>query len=451
MLKTKNILVGLMLVIVCSYSIHGQGGFNLPRMDYDKIKFRLINNLIILPVEINGVELSFILDTGVSKPILFNITNTDSLQIKNVETIYLRGLGEGSQPIEALRSRSNFFKIGNALNINQDIYVVFDGSMNFSNRLGVNVHGIIGYDVFENFVVEINYITKVLKLHKPEEYKAKRCKKCEVFDLSFFNNKPYIESEVKIDSTFITTKLLIDTGSSDALWLFEDPSLGLIPYNQLFFDDFLGKGLSGNVYGKRSKVKSFKLKSFELDNVNAAFPDSSSLGRARHITNRNGSVSGEILKRFNIVFDYKNSKITLKKNSNFRTPFYYNRSGIILEQTGTRVVKEKEDRGRVGYGNKGANSTQIELQTHYQYSLKPSYSIVELRSGSPAEKVGLKVGDVILSVNGKQSYEISLQRIMEYFKNDIGKLIRLKVDRNGETMAFEFRLEDVFKQKKLSH
>lgn len=449
MIITKKILLALLFTVVCFIPLFGQGDFNLPRKNTDKIKFQFINNLIVIPIELNGVELSFILDTGVSKPILFNITNTDSLQIKNVETIFLRGLGQGGKPIEALRSQKNFFKIGNAININQDIYVVFDNSINFTNRLGVNVHGIIGYDLFKNFIVEVNYISKYIKLHKPDTYVYKKCKKCEVFNLSLFNNKPYLESEVKVDSNLIPVKLLIDTGSSDALWIFEDKELGLEPFNNRYFDDFIGKGLSGNVYGKRAKVKTFKLKSFELDDVNVAFPDSSSISTARRIQGRNGSVSGEILKRFNLIIDYNNAKITLKKNGNFKTPFYYNRSGIVLEQTGTRVIKEKEDRGIVGYGNKGGNDTKVELNVYYKYSLKPSYSIVELRKNSPAEKAGLQIGDVILSINGKKTHELKLQRIMEYFKNDIGKLIRLKVDRDGELLPFEFRLEDVFKQKEL--
>nr|WP_321231707.1 aspartyl protease family protein [uncultured Psychroserpens sp.] len=449
MIRSKKILITCLLTVACLFPLFGQGDFNLPRKDSDKIRFRLINNLIVVPIELNGVELSFILDTGVSKPILFNITNTDSLQIKNVETIYLRGLGEGGKPIEALKSRNNFFKIGNAININQDIYVVFDNSINFTNRLGVNVHGIIGYDLFKNFIVEINYISKYIKLHKPEKYVYKNCRKCEVFNLSLYNNKPYMQTEVKVDSSLIPIKLLIDTGSSDALWLFEDESLGLQPFNNMYFDDFIGKGLSGNVYGKRSKVKTFKLKSFELKDVNVAFPDSSSISTARRIKNRNGSVSGEILKRFNLIVDYSNAKITLKRNGNFKTPFYYNRSGIVIEQTGTRVVKEKEDRGQIGYGNSGGRETKVELSTHYKFILKPSYSIVELRKGSPAEKSGLMIGDEIISVNGKKTHELSLQRIMEYFKNDIGKLIRLRVERNEEVILFEFRLEDVFKQKEL--
>lgn len=130
-----------------------QGKFDIPGKDSDKIRFNLVNNLIVFPVEVNGIELSFLLDSGVSKPILFNITHTDSLQINSVETIYLRGLG-GGESVRALKSRNNFFKIGDAINVNQDIYVVFDQSINFTPRLGIPVHGIIGIDIFDNFVVK---------------------------------------------------------------------------------------------------------------------------------------------------------------------------------------------------------------------------------------------------------------------------------------------------------
>src|SRR5210317_386904 len=103
MLK-KNFLVIILLVF--SVISFGQSRFNLPRAKSDKVKFQLIDNLIIVPVSVNGVELSFLLDSGVSKPILFNITNIDTLQVNNVETVYLRGLG-GGEPIEALKSQNN--------------------------------------------------------------------------------------------------------------------------------------------------------------------------------------------------------------------------------------------------------------------------------------------------------------------------------------------------------
>ncbi|RZN75438.1 MAG: aspartate aminotransferase, partial [Winogradskyella sp.] len=43
----------------------GQNRFSLPVEKSSKIRFQLINNIIVLPVELNGVKLSFVLDTGV--------------------------------------------------------------------------------------------------------------------------------------------------------------------------------------------------------------------------------------------------------------------------------------------------------------------------------------------------------------------------------------------------
>lgn len=438
-------IIPVLLLFAYSVVTFGQSRFNLPRADSDKIRFQLIDNLIIVPVEVNGVTLSFLFDTGVSKPILFNIANIDTLQINNVETVYLRGLG-GGEPVEALKSQNNLFKIGNAINFDQDIYVVFDSSINFTPRLGIPVHGIIGFDLFRDFTVEINYSSKYLRLHKPETFVYRKCRKCEQFNLSFYNNKPYINGTVKIGVENLPVKLLIDTGSSDALWLFEEDSLGMKPLNNNYFDDFLGKGLSGSVYGKRTKVKSFSLKSFVLKNVNVAFPDSTSISYARKHEERNGSISGEILKRFNIIMDYKNARITLKKNSKFRSPFRYNKSGIVLEQNGIRVVKEKYfEKPFNNYGKSNEGNTIINFTESFRLNLKPAFSIVELRKDSPAERAGLLIGDVILSINGKDTYNMKLQDLVEIFSDDDDKLIRLGIERDNKQMRINFRLEDPLK------
>jgi len=435
----------VLLFFICSIVSFGQSRFNLPKANSNKIKFQLIDNLIIIPVEVNGVDLSFLLDTGVSKPILFNITNIDTLQVNNVETVYLRGLG-GGEPIEALKSQNNLFKIGDAINIDQDIFVVFDNSINFTPRLGIPVHGIIGFDLFRDFIVEINYSSKFIRLNKPASYEYKNCKKCEQFNLLFFNNKPYINSTVNIYDENLPVKLLIDTGSSDALWLFEEDSLGMKPLNNKYFEDFLGKGLSGNVHGKRSKVKSFSLKSFVLKNVNVAFPDSTSISYARKHEDRNGSISGELLRRFNIILDYKNARLTLKKNKQFRSPFRYNKSGIVLEQNGIRAIKEQYfEKSFDHYGRTNEDNTVVNFTESFRLNFKPAFTIVELRKDSPAEKVGLSIGDVILTINGKGTFTMKLQDLVEIFSGDDNKLIRLEIERNFIPMRFAFRLENPLK------
>lgn len=434
----------LLFITVLSFS---QGRFELQRVKHTKIKFELINNLIVFPVEVNGAKLSFLLDSGVSKPILFNIINApDSIQINHVESIYLRGLGDGGF-IEALRSKQNILKIGDAININQEIFVIFDESINFTPRLGVPIHGIIGYDIFKDFIVEINYGSKYIKLHNPKSYKYKSCKKCQTFDLDINQNKPYINAQVEIHSKQIPVKLLIDSGGSDALWLFEEDSLGIYPDVDKYFHDFLGKGLSGSVHGKRTKINSFSINDFRLNDVNVAFPDSSAISFARKFKERNGSIAGEILKRFNIIINYNASKITLKKNKNFKLPFQYNMSGIVIEQDGIRVIKERQENTlnrENSYGMTTENSKTISVTESYKFVLKPAYRIVELRKDSPAELAGMLIDDIILRINGKEAHHLKMNDINEMLRANEGDVIKLKVDRNGKELDFTFKLKSLF-------
>ncbi|MCB0398630.1 MAG: retropepsin-like domain-containing protein, partial [Winogradskyella sp.] len=185
----------LILLFLNSWLIIGQGQFFLKDKVSQKINFEFAANLIIIPIEINGVELSFVLDTGVSKPILFNLTANDSLDLKNTKTFYLHGLGAEGK-IEAIKSSYNRFKIGDAVGSNQDLYVVFDADINFTPRLGIVVHGIIGYDIFKDFVVEINYSSKYIRLHKPESFRPKTSKQWQSIPMEIHKNKPYLDAEI---------------------------------------------------------------------------------------------------------------------------------------------------------------------------------------------------------------------------------------------------------------
>jgi hypothetical protein len=448
----RRLLTLVMLFLFLSSLGYSQSKFVIQnKRQSSRVNFKLINNLIIIPVEINGVELSFLLDTGVSKPIIFNFLNiSDTLKLIDSETIYLRGLGDGNS-VKAIKSENNIFKIGDALKLNQDVYEIFDSNLNFAPRLGVPVHGIIGFDVFKDLVVEINYTGQYIRLISPSIYKYRKCKKCEILYLEFYNNKPYLNAAVSVNNKNIPIKLLIDSGGSDALWLFEDDSLG-IELTHPFFEDFLGYGLGGSVYGKRSTIDALILKSFVIEDANVAYPENASIISAKINKDRNGTLAGNILKRFNIIVDYKNAKISLKKNSLFREKFSYNKSGIELAHDGVRLVKEYDNKVisnkfDVPQNEELNNSTRIVLDMKYKLTLKPAYSIVELRKDSPAYNAGLKINDVILSINGKAAHEYTLQQIIHMFYNEDGKHIKLVIDRGGRTLTFSFYLQSPLKIK----
>ena len=444
----KKAFYVIILYVLSSNFCYSQGQFIVnSKKGVDKVKFKLINNLIIIPVEINGVSLSFLLDTGVSKPIVFNFLNiSDSLKIKNTQKIMLRGLGEG-EAIEALRSKNNIFRIGEAININQDLYAILDSNLNFSHKLGLPIHGIIGYDLFKDLVVEINYTKRFLKLTNQEDYHRKSCRSCAELNLEFYKNKPYVNGEVDIDGKHIPVKMLIDSGGSDALWLFENDDIGI---NSIapFFQDFLGHGLSGSVYGKRSKIKAFHLNKFTIKNPNVAFPDTTSIGHALDHKERHGSISGNILKRFNIIFNYRKGKVSLKKNRFYNESFRYNKSGIELAHNGVRLVRD--DTGFISAkiknkNNEVENNTKIVYSPSYKLRLKPAYVILELRVDSPAYRAGLQIGDTILSVNNKPAHQFALQGLMELFYDDHNKHIKLKVERGDVVLTYSFKLVDMLK------
>ena len=106
--KLRTIFKFLLLLTLCIPFYGLTQGFELPTgKKFEKVNFKLINNLIIIPIEVNGAKLSFILDSGVSKPILFNVSGQDSIQLRNVSEITISGLG-GGEPIKGLSSKDNF-------------------------------------------------------------------------------------------------------------------------------------------------------------------------------------------------------------------------------------------------------------------------------------------------------------------------------------------------------
>lgn len=434
------ILLSFLIVLTSSFA---QDKFRfLQGQESHALQFKLINNIIVLPIEVNGHELNFLLDTGVANSIMFNLSVEDSLRLKNMEKIRLRGLGEGGY-IDAIRSSNNYFKIGKVVNSNHMIYLIPGKEFELSSHMGININGIIGGDLFRDFIVDINYSTKRIKFYKPESYVYKKCKKCQTYDLEFYKEKPYINIAVQSnnDEQF-DVKLLIDLGGGDTLWLF-DKSDEKISIPEKHFDDYLGKGLSGNIYGKRGKISKINIGEYAFYNANVAYPDFSSVEKAYNFKERNGSLASEILKRFRIVIDYPNKKITFVKKSKFyNDPFLYNMSGIELAYSGSMLVKERDNLMPAGVPFQ-SEATTIELVYKYVYAFKQSFQIVEIRKDSPAYKAGLLENDIILQLNGKPAYDYKLEEIIHIFSTKPGKRIKLLVDRGGKILTYSFKLENV--------
>lgn len=431
------------IFILCSILATAQDGFKF-QDDSKKevIPFQLINNLIFIPITVNGVELTFLLDTGVSETLLFSLENKE-INFFEVEKIKFSGLG-GSKEIEGLKSIKNILQVGkNIKDYNHTIFIIINEEFNFSSHVGIPVNGIISYHFFKNNPIKIDYISKKITVYQTEKSFFKEKKKYNEVPITIELNKPYIYADVKQTDEAKPSKVLIDLGNSDPLWLF--PSL--IPnfqYNRPNIDDYLGRGFNGDIYGKRSRLNLLKIGNFVFEKPLMAMPDEFSIQHINLVKNRKGSVGGEIFRRFTLIINYPENKIYLRKNRNFGDPFHFNMSGLDIKHDGMFWDKDLVKVENLKSKNLASTGTEISLTNEFQYRfvLKSEYSIAGIRKDSPAYNAGLIKGDKIITINGKKAPDMSLENINELLKSEEGKKITLEITRNGLPKKISFYLED---------
>jgi hypothetical protein len=435
----------LLFFLISSFLTFSQNNFKLKDgIKKVTIPFKLINNLVFLPLKVNGVSLTFLLDSGAEETILFGLDENEDINLKNIKKISLRGLGS-DEAVDGLKSTGNIIESENLYSSSHLMYVILDQKFNLSSHVGIPVNGIIGHTFFKNNLVEVNYSKKKIYVYSPNDKKQQRRinRRFEKLTITIEKSKPDVEAKVTLNSNTLNAKLLIDVGNSDSVWLFSNNENIKVP--EKHFNDYLGQGFSGPVLGERGRINDFTIGNFKFDNLFAAFPDSSSLKHVKIVPNRVGSVGGEVLKRFTVVFDYPSNYIYLRKNKDYQTPFSYNKSGIEIRHSGLQWIKESvvsKGNAMAGYSSTIGEGTKA-TDFQYKFELKPIYEIGSVRSGSEAAKSGLLQGDLIVSINSKDAYKYSLKEINDLFKVEEEKYIGLEINRSNKVLKFRFKLLNV--------
>lgn len=402
-----------MLVIntcLCS-TANGQKefGFKMPEKTKQiSIPFEQHNNLIIIPITINRfLTLKFILDTGVETAILTEKVYADILDVNYIREITIAGPGLVDSVEAYVANEVTFSLPGGILGQNMNMLVLKEDYLQLSENIGDEVHGIIGYDVFSRFVVDIDYDENILTLIDPKRFKKSR-RSIEI-PIEIRNSKPFINATIKQKDQKANLDIMVDTGASHA---------ALIDYN--FLDGMnppekrittrLGRGIAGEIPGYVGRMDSVEIEEFGFYYMLVSAPFDGVYNRVIKRGARVGTFGGELLTRFRVTFDYSRGKIYLRKGRDYKDDFEFDMSGLTLNSVGENLDTLK---------------------------------VVNVDKGSPADDADIRKNDVILKINGSNLYNNSLSEIFQLLRSKDGRKIKVKLYRDGEKLKKTFYLKRV--------
>ena len=382
--------------------------FERPRQKRARLPFEFQRNLIIVQASLNGKgPFNFLLDTGVSISLITDPNLVAPLKLRRGEMYRVAGVGEEGA-LEAFMSDSVRVEMPGIVAPALSFLVLSADVLNLSGYVGMPVHGLLGYDVFRSFAVEIEPGATSLLLHTPDSYRPPKGRRWTSVPLEIEARKPYIRVPVSLsDSLLLPLKLVLDTGAGHALSIEtgSDPRLSLPP-NRLRAQ--LGQGLSGTINGYIGRVQSMQLGRYRLNRLLTSFPDADN-GAQRAEVPRNGNVGLELLKRFDMVVDYAHNQLWLKPNGLFRDPFEHDMCGMELLATGREYRR---------------------------------YIVLKIQPNSPASTAGLTPGDELMSINLMPVSSFSLTEISRIFHSEDGRVLFLLFQRpDGELYPARIKLK----------
>ncbi len=396
--RWSRVIIVIIIALQTSYASLSYG--QKFQFDYkikrDAVSFKMIKNLVIIPIYINDKgPFNFILDTGVDPLIITDSSIVDASQLTNLRRVKINGNGEGDE-ITAYISNNITAKVGLASMPHIPTVILKEDVFNLSSYLGMKIHGLIGYNFFNSFVVKINYTQLRVSFSLPQTTKKSKWSK---LDLEFLDNKPYINVDLEVAGLGnVKAKLIIDCGASHALSL-ESYKEGIFPLPNPSFEANLGVGLGGKINGSIGRISSIKLGNYSLKNVLTSFPNYGDVAAKTKQKQRTGNLGANILKKFTVIFDYQDAAMYLKKNNHYSEAFEHDMSGM-------EIYVDDQQFNR--------------------------FFISRVEPASPAEKAGILANDEILSINFSGVRNYTFDSIVNLLKSENGKTILVEFIRNDK-------------------
>jgi len=300
-------ILAVLALCVASASVVGAGE------PVARVKFEIQNNRIIFPMKVgDSRELSILLDSGATLQgvYLFHEELIEELGLSDGTEQRVAGAGSGEASRTVMKEGATLHAGGVEFH-DQQVFVSRSPQTQRFPR-----DGVAGYTLFGSYVVEIDYDSMTLALHDPDGFEPDSS--WESLEMTLRPRIPWIEISVVVaGEKEIPASVYIDLAAGDALLLLVKPEMKFeLPEG--LEQRYIGTGLSGDIHGGIGRVRSVKIGPYRLENVVTAFPPAEVRSKQE---GADGIIGNDLMRRFNVIFDYGNERLYLKPNRHFETPF----------------------------------------------------------------------------------------------------------------------------------
>lgn len=407
-LMSRFLRLNLFLILLSGAAspLHAQlQYFGLPAdRSNQTVNFSNYDNLVVAEFVLNDtLPIRLLLDSGVEGVIITDRNISMRLRDSWMRDFKISAPGS-SEEIEASITRALKLSFGPLEPIVTNLVVLKDDYFSLDHYIGAHIHGLIGMEKFRNLMVTTNYERNTLRFERPENFRIKS--KTQIIPLIITQGKPYMPVRVALDNThFMDLWLMVDSGANHPLLLENDSLNGFKPKKSI--EAIIGKGLGGNIPGSFGRIGWMMLGNFRLDDIVTSFTDQYLPDSFFNRQKRNGTLGAGALARFVVTFDYTNSRLLLRKGARFSQPFEYNMSGL----------------------NFSASGSAFNI-----------FEITEVIPGSPGYESGIMQGDLVISVDDKFTFGMTLGELNNLFSERPGKSLKLRLMRDGRPMTLKIRL-----------